>query len=55
MRKLLFVFSFLIITSFSFAQGQKKQVYSDFSRWSLGVNGGISIFRGDIGFALLCR
>lgn len=48
MRKLLFVFSFLIITSFSFAQGQKKQVYSDFSRWSLGVNGGISIFRGDM-------
>ena len=29
-------------------QAQKKQVYNDFSRWSLGVNGGISAFRGDM-------
>ena len=63
MRKIVFSFCFLMVPSllvaqnlkkrnynafFSFAQGQKKQVYSDFSRWSLGVNGGISIFRGDM-------
>ncbi len=29
-------------------QAQKKQVYNDFSRWSLGLNGGISVFRGDM-------
>jgi len=48
MRKLLLAFCFLMTSSFSFAQGQKKQVYNDFSRWSLGVNGGISVFRGDM-------
>ena len=48
MRKIVFSFCFLMVTSFLVAQNQKKQVYNDFSRWSLGLNGGISIFRGDM-------
>ena len=48
MKKLLLSFCFLVLTSFLWAQVQKKQVYNDFSRWSLGLNGGISIFRGDM-------
>ncbi|MFR7877692.1 MAG: hypothetical protein ACLU4J_15565, partial [Butyricimonas paravirosa] len=48
MKKLLLSFCFLVLTSFLFAQGQKKEIYKNFSRWSLGVNGGISIFRGDM-------
>ena len=38
----------LLLTSFLMVRGQKKEVYNDFSRWSLGLNGGISIFRGDM-------
>ncbi|RHM39194.1 OmpA family protein, partial [Butyricimonas virosa] len=37
-----------MVTSLLVAQDQKKQAYNDFSRWSLGVNGGISVFRGDM-------
>ena len=48
MRKIVFSFCFLMVTSFLVAQNQTKQVYNDFSRWSLGLNGGISIFRGDM-------
>ena len=48
MKKLLLSFCFLVLTSFLWAQVQTKQVYNDFSRWSLGLNGGISIFRGDM-------
>ena len=44
----MFSFCFLMVTSFLVAQNQTKQVYNDFSRWSLGLNGGISIFRGDM-------
>ena len=32
-----------MVTSLLVAQDQKKQAYNDFSRWSLGVNGGISV------------
>ena len=48
MRKIVFSFCFLMVTSLLVAQDQKKQAYNDFSRWSLGVNGGISVFRGDM-------
>lgn len=48
MRKIVFSFCFLMVTSLLVAQNQKKQAYNDFSRWSLGLNGGISIFRGDM-------
>ena len=48
MRKIVFSFCFLMVTSLLVAQDQKKQAYNDFSRWSLGLNGGISIFRGDM-------
>ena len=48
MRKTVFSLCFLMVTSFSVAQIQKKKIGNDFSRWSLGVNGGISIFRGDM-------
>ena len=48
MRKIVLSFCFLMVTSFLVAQNQTKQVYNDFSRWSLGLNGGISIFRGDM-------
>ena len=48
MRKIVFSFCFLMVTSLLAAQDQKKQAYNDFSRWSLGVNGGISVFRGDM-------
>ena len=48
MRKIVFSFCFLMVTSLLAAQDQKKQAYNDFSRWSLGLNGGISIFRGDM-------
>ena len=48
MRKIVFSFCFLMVTSFVVAQGQKKEIYNDFSRWSLGLNGGISVFRGDM-------
>ena len=43
------LFAFLMADFFSgSAEAQTKQVYNDFSRWSLGLNGGISIFRGDM-------
>ena len=45
MRKTVFSLCFLMVTSFSVAQIQKKKIGNDFSRWSLGVNGGISAFR----------
>ena len=48
MRKTVFSLCFLMVTSFSVAQIQKKKIGNDFSRWSLGVNGGISAFRGDM-------
>ena len=48
MRKIVFSFCFLMVTSLLVAQDQKKQAYNDFSRWSLGLNGGISIFHGDM-------
>ena len=48
MRKIVFSFCFLMVTSLLVAQNQKKQAYNDFSRWSLGLNGGISIFHGDM-------
>ncbi|WP_270429669.1 OmpA family protein [Butyricimonas virosa] len=48
MRKIVFSFCFLMVTSLLVAQNQKKQAYNGFSRWSLGLNGGISIFRGDM-------
>ena len=48
MKKLLLSFCLLILLSSLSVQAQKKQVYNDFSRWSLGVNGGISAFRGDM-------
>ena len=48
MRKLILSFCFLTLSFFLFAQGQKEEIYNDFSRWSLGLNGGISIFRGDM-------
>ena len=38
----------LIVDLVLMVRGQKKEVYNDFSRWSLGLNGGISIFRGDM-------
>ena len=38
----------MILLSSLSVQAQKKQVYNDFSRWSLGGNGGISVFRGDM-------
>ena len=44
----MFSLCFLMVTSFSVAQIQKKKIGNDFSRWSLGVNGGISAFRGDM-------
>lgn len=50
--KKLFVFLCLItgtvIPSLAQKQDTKKEIYSEYSRWSLGVNGGISIFRGDM-------
>ena len=48
MRKTVFSLCFLMVTSFSVAQIQKKKIGNDFSRWSLGVNGGISAFQGDM-------
>ena len=48
MKKLLLSFCLLILLSSLSVQAQKKQVYNDFSRWSLGGNGGISVFRGDM-------
>ena len=48
MRKIVLSCCLLMLTSFLTAQQQKKEIYNDFSRWSLGVNGGISIFRGDM-------
>ena len=48
MKKLLVSFCLLILLSSLSVQAQKKQVYNDFSRWSLGGNGGISVFRGDM-------
>ena len=48
MRKTVFSLCFLMVTFFSVAQIQKKKIGNDFSRWSLGVNGGISAFRGDM-------
>ena len=48
MKRLVLSFYFLLIASLLLAQGQKQEVYRDFSRWSLGVNGGISAFRGDM-------
>ncbi len=48
MKNLLLSFCFLILLSPLWVQAQKKQVYKDFSRWSLGINGGISAFRGDM-------
>ena len=48
MRKTVFSLCFLMVTSLSVAQIQKKKIGNDFSRWSLGVNGGISAFRGDM-------
>lgn len=50
--KKLFVFLCLItgtvIPSLAQKQDTKKEIYPEYSRWSLGVNGGISIFRGDM-------
>ena len=46
MKKLLLPFCLLMLLFSLSVQAQKKQVYNDFSRWSLGVNGGISAFRG---------
>ena len=48
MRKIILSCCLLLLTSFLMVRGQKKEVYNDFSRWSLGLNGGISIFRGDM-------
>ena len=48
MKKLLLPFCLLMLLFSLSVQAQKKQVYNDFSRWSLGVNGGISAFRGDM-------
>ena len=48
MKKLLLPFCLLMLLFSLPVQAQKKQVYNDFSRWSLGVNGGISAFRGDM-------
>ena len=48
MKKLLLSFCLLILLSSLSVQAQKKQVYNDFSRWSLGGTGGISVFRGDM-------
>ena len=48
MRKLVLSFCFLIAASLLMAQGQKNEKYRDFSRWSVGGNGGISAFRGDM-------
>lgn len=50
--KKLLVFSCLItgtvIPSLAQKQESKKEMHSRYSRWSLGANGGISIFRGDM-------
>ena len=48
MKKLLLSFVLLMLLPALSVQAQKKQVYNDFSRWSLGLNGGISVFRGDM-------
>ena len=48
MKKLLLPFCLLMLLFSLSVRAQKKQVYDDFSRWSLGVNGGISAFRGDM-------
>ncbi|MFR1239861.1 MAG: hypothetical protein ACLSDJ_01440 [Butyricimonas faecihominis] len=48
MKKLLLPFCLLMLLFSLSVRAQKKQVYNDFSRWSLGVNGGISAFRGDM-------
>ena len=48
MRKIILSCCLLLLTSFLMVRGQKKEVYNDFSRWRLGLNGGISIFRGDM-------
>ena len=38
----------MIAPSIAQKQDSKKEIYTQYSRWSLGVNGGISIFRGDM-------
>lgn len=48
MRKVVLSFCFLMFAFLWDVQGQTREIYKDFSRWSLGVNGGISIFRGDM-------
>ncbi|WP_270430098.1 hypothetical protein [Butyricimonas virosa] len=40
MKKLLLSFGLLMLLPALSVQAQKKQVYNDFSRWSLGLNGG---------------
>lgn len=50
-KKLLTLWSLIVgIIGSSFAQehNSKKETNTQYSRWSLGVNGGISIFRGDM-------
>lgn len=38
----------IALPSFAQANKSKKEMHNQYSRWSLGVNGGISIFRGDM-------
>ena len=37
-----------MVTSLFGSADPKEKIGNDFSRWSLGVNGGISAFRGDM-------